>query len=504
MTAETGPAPVDGDDLGPAGEAEWQRLHRQLELGDGFWLGFLFSPSPRSVAILRRRLENHLRHKAEKLRLLQVDRPEDLLPSLTKLFEPESAAAGCVWVEAIHVDSKAADGEAGPWTQAWDQLFLRTNEKRDALRGFLKGGLVFVAPLGVKPRLREAAPDLWSVRSIVLELPAVPTPIRENREEDRTASREPFIEAALAETLPDPDFALAEAARRRESGAEDPRPVVSALLRAVPGLLAQERVPEALDAANEARSLLEKAALTDKHEYAEALAALSEVEEAHGDLAAATDHVNRALALRRGAYRRAHLEWFDRAGRLAGARGDLADAAAIYGESVSMARGLLQEIGPSSEGQRDLSVHLERLGDVRMEAGDLAAAASCFEESLSLSRHILQAFGNSHQALRDLSVSLNKLADVRKEAGDLASAASAFEESLVLGRRILHAFGERPVWLRDLTLTLQRLAAIRRETGDEEAARALGAERDSVKDRLRRLTPEQVIASTSVGSASGR
>jgi hypothetical protein len=51
-------------DLGPEGEAQWARLRRQLELAEGFWLGFVFTSSPARLRVLVERTENVLRARA--------------------------------------------------------------------------------------------------------------------------------------------------------------------------------------------------------------------------------------------------------------------------------------------------------------------------------------------------------------------------------------------------------------------------------------------------------
>jgi hypothetical protein len=50
--------------LGPEGEAQWARLRRQLELAEGFWLGFVFTSSPARLRVLVERTENVLRARA--------------------------------------------------------------------------------------------------------------------------------------------------------------------------------------------------------------------------------------------------------------------------------------------------------------------------------------------------------------------------------------------------------------------------------------------------------
>ena len=86
-------------------------------------------------------------------------------------------------------------------------------------------------------------------------------------------------------------------------------------------------------------------------------------------------------------------------------------------------------------------------------------------------RRLVDAYGETPQALRDLSISLDRLGDVRRETGEVAAATAAHEESLVLCRRLLDAYGETPQALRDLSVSLDRLGDVRRATGEVAAAR---------------------------------
>ncbi|HLM46591.1 MAG TPA: hypothetical protein VK458_22165, partial [Myxococcaceae bacterium] len=104
--------PVTEADIGPGGEAEWQRLRRQLELAEGFWLGFIFSPSPLSSGVLRRRTERLLRGQTRRLESFHADSPSALKGLLPSLFTPENASAGCTWVEALNLDP--GDGAERP------------------------------------------------------------------------------------------------------------------------------------------------------------------------------------------------------------------------------------------------------------------------------------------------------------------------------------------------------------------------------------------------------
>jgi hypothetical protein len=63
----------------------------------------------------------------------------------------------------------------------------------------------------------------------------------------------------------------------------------------------------------------------------------------------------------------------------------------------------------SAQAQRDLSVSLEKLGDVEVQAGNLARARELFARSLEIREELAKADPHSAQAQRDLSVSLERL-----------------------------------------------------------------------------------------------
>jgi tetratricopeptide (TPR) repeat protein len=473
---------ADSPELGEAGEKQWVRLRAQIELASSFWLGFVFSPSPRSVIVLRERAERLLRTQTQTLLLVRPSSPDELRSVLPYLLEnPEPVRAGCTWIEAVRDDSPGAPEQ--PWTQAWDELFLRMNERRDALRARLLGGLVFAAPPGIKPRVRDAAPDLWSVRSLVIDFE--PSLIV------GTAMREPSVVSARAlERLPapDPELALAEAGRRTANGAEVSQAL--AFGQAAEGLLAEGRTEEARKAAAKARDLLRgEGGLAE----ARALAMLAGAEEAVGDPAAAADHVEQAIHLARGLGKDLiPFEWLDTAGRLAHARKDLAAALAYYDEAELIARKRWTRGGKAPETVRNLSISLDRVGEIRQESGDFAAAVAACDESLTLRRRLRELRGDTPEALRDLSVSLDRVGDLRWETGDLAAAAAAYEESLTLARLLRELQGDIPQALRDLSISLERVGSIRLENGDL-AAEAAYEESLMLRRRLRELrgdTPE--------------
>ena len=480
------PEPFSQETLGeevltPAGEAAWARLGKQLELASGFWLGFIFAASPAAAAILQRRAELLLRMRARGMQAVSPKTPGELRAVLPALLGGDPTNAGCVWMEAIRADPPAGPGSLpGPWTAAWDELLLRLNERREYLRRHFPGGLVLAAHPTIKPRAREAAPDLWSVRAIVVELPltaAAGTP-------DLTATERDWTQRLSTGVHPDPVFALEEARRRASRGSKDPRSVGAALLRAVAGFLAAEEPGRAVELAREAVDLLRNAPPGGVADLATALAALSLAEEANGDLAAAAEHIEHAIKLKQGAEERFLLTWLDRAGLLALARMDLTRARDYLFLNSALSRRLVERYGETPEALRDLSVSLERVGDVRRASGDVAAAAAAYEESLGLSRRLAERYGETPESLRDLSLSLDRVGDVRRASGDVAAAAAAYEESLGLSRRLVERYGETPESLRDLSVSLERVGDVQRGSGDVAAAAAAYEESLGLRRRL--------------------
>lgn len=449
MDQVRGNAGEDHDGLGPQAEEEWARLRNQLELASGFWLGFVFAPSPAPVGALQQRAEQLLRLQVRPTLSIDPANPADLTEVLPRLFADDARATGCVWVNAVHVDSPDRR-----WTAAWEQLLLRLNERRDSLRRHLAGGLVLVAHPIVKPLARDAAPDLWSVRSLVIELRPVVRTEAEGGRRSFSADRESAVSSRRGIRL---------------AGATRGSPV-RLLLDEVDAALSDGRSGEAAGKARRVIELLESGTAPDE-DLATALAWLSRAEEAAGDYPAAVEHARRALRARGGVDDALGLELLKRAGSLAGLLGDLEASIDAYEQMVAAARRSMGD-APAHEALAVLSDGLGWLGDARSRAGDLLGATAAFEEALAVDRRRVATGTGDIGALRDLSVSLRELGVARLGAGDLATSAALFDEALVLARRILDAHGPTPEALSDVSASLDKLGGVSMRAGDHAAATA--------------------------------
>jgi tetratricopeptide (TPR) repeat protein len=118
--------------------------------------------------------------------------------------------------------------------------------------------------------------------------------------------------------------------------------------------------------------------------------------------------------------------------------------------------GVARKGGRHAPALRDLSVSLERLGDVELDAGNLMAATAAYRECLELDRRQRMRQGDTPQVLRDLSQS-SKLGDVEREAGQLSVATEAYRESLEPAGNCGNCgrLGDTPQVLRDLSVSLE-------------------------------------------------
>ena len=124
------------------------------------------------------------------------------------------------------------------------------------------------------------------------------------------------------------------------------------------------------------------------------------------------------------------------------------------------ARKLAEADPGNAVAQRDLSVSLDRIGDVKLQAGDRAGALAAYEESLAIRRKLAEADPGNARAQRDLSVSLNKIGDVKLQAGDRAGALAAFEEGLAIARKLAEADPGNAEAQTDLVVSLTRIAGV--------------------------------------------
>ncbi len=167
--------------MNPTAAEAWDRLKFDLEVRSGFWISLVVGPDPRPRAALRRRTETwcDLQEVA-----FHLHRPiPEAFPALAASLA-DDPTAGIHWV-VIDAPSHLE----GVQEEATGQLMLAMNERREAYRSGLEGGVILEGPEPLVRQLRVLAPDLFSMRAAVLEAGIEPErPEESQQNQDRTAS----------------------------------------------------------------------------------------------------------------------------------------------------------------------------------------------------------------------------------------------------------------------------------------------------------------------------
>ncbi|WP_449220858.1 nSTAND1 domain-containing NTPase [Tistrella mobilis] len=171
------------------------------------------------------------------------------------------------------------------------------------------------------------------------------------------------------------------------------------------------------------------------------------------------------------------------------------EARQLYEESLEIFKRLAEQEPENTEAQRDLSVSLEKIADIRQRQ-DPAAALALYEQSLEIRRRLAEREPENTLAQRDLSLGLEKIADIRQRQ-DPAAALALYEQSLEIRRRLAEREPENTQAQRDLSISLSKIADIRQRQ-DPAAALALYEQSLEIRQQLAEREPENTQAQRDV------
>jgi tetratricopeptide (TPR) repeat protein len=474
-------------DLSPDAEQAWRSLRRHLERSTRFTLVFLSSAYPPALDEVRHRLEAALQFRASRLEIVALeDGSADWVAPLEAALVQDEARIQMrspVWLALDHHPGDPA------MNQQRDAVLASLNQQRTRLERLFQRPLLIALPASYLSRTWEVAPDLWTIRGIVAELPAqaVPRSSPEPSPPVQNIGGDPEALSPVAEwrrvaarASADPESASPFVAHAAVEAALENGSLAVAMQIAEQGLaLARARTNDGLTERQRDLAI----ALDDIGRVAREQWQLEAAEQAFAESLTVSQRLLQEVGESPTGSRDLSVS-LDNVGNVARQQGQLEEAEQAFAESLAVRRRLLQEVGESPTGLRDLSVSLDHVGNVASELGRLEAAEQAFAESLAVSRRLLQEMGESPTGLRDLSVSLNNVGKVARQQGRLEAAAQAFAESLVVSRRLLHAVGESPTGLRDLSVSLDNVGNVASELGRLEAAEQAFAESLAVRRRL--------------------
>lgn len=484
--------------------AEWQRLLRHFEWRQAFAFIVILVPDKYGAEICRLSLQQFLTPSDKKLLALRYNHPDELRRLTEQLMGMEPPPdTGAIWVEAVVPE---AVKEYQSWRDAWRVAVAVLNRFRNPLMRRFNVPLLFVGAPWLQVLLREIAPDLWSVRTLVVRV-----------EPEVTVEREPvfidpfrpdLIEPQGVEYAPDPDFALQSAATLRGQAGQELQ-LASLLHRAGKGFIARYELKRPEEVLSEAVELRRRFApesddlaeaiydlsepLTWQRRYAEAKNNLEEalriykqIGSVQGeancirrlgnialwelDYATAKERYENALSLYREVGNvNGEANCIRRLGDIAMRTSDYLTAKERYDQSLSLYRSIGFEYG--------VAQCIRRLGDIAFITSDLVTAQELYEQSLAIYRRMGSLWGEAHF--------IKSMGDIALRRSDQAEAQRNFEAALALFERM-----EEPLWIGLIHLRLARLAENESKRNQHiQAARAIW-ERIDRPDLIRKLEEE--------------
>lgn len=420
-------------------------LRRHLAWSEGPWLGFVFAPSAAAAERLRTALDD-----GDPVTRVAPRTPHGLRTALPSLLDRPDPSR-LLWVEAVH--DEAPSDPPGPWTEAWDWLLLRANERRQQLLEAASGWL-FVLPSSARGRVREAAPDLWSARALLLELPDAPG-VREvpHPPPDPVAPLRHEAQARLEQGWA---AAAAEAAERWLDAAGS----LPAPQRAREQALAWEHLARAHRALGESPAARASAV--------QAVAAWRGLgDEPDDELASVPTGLARCLSL---------------LGEMQAEADDLDTADALHREALSLRQARAAR-SDDPETLADLATSWSMLGDLALRRGNPEWAANAFGEAVHLRRRLVDATGAlRHRRL--LSVALGRQGRALCIRGQRRQGVERLREADALAQGLQALEPGHVGWRMEAAVARTRLAAGLADRAPDEAlallADAVEVQRDLV------------------------
>ena len=395
---------------------DWQALLSHFDLGEGFAFIVLLVPNDDGAEVCRVALDRYLEANGKRVHQIPVSGIADLRNIAHTLLgmtaEPED---GAIWLSRA-VPTGVPDYPE--WRHAWREGVSRLNEHRNPLRRQFDMPLIFAGAPWLQEVLREDAPDLWSVRTLVAWVE--PQTLKPTAPETREG-----LQRAEPSSGPDPDLALAEANRLRgKQGSE--LGLARLLYRAGLGFAARYQWREAARALEEALEIRRRsgAAAEDlaatEYQLAAALTWLTDYDRASDKLEQARANYHAVSNILGEA------NCIQSLGDIALRRSDHETARTRYEEALPLYRRVGDVLGEAN--------CIQSLGDIALERSDHETARTRYEEALPLFRRVGSVLGEAN--------CIQRLGDIALQRTDHETARTRYEEALLLYRRVGDVLGE--------------------------------------------------------------
>jgi hypothetical protein len=403
--------------LGFTALQEWLLVRRHLQIAQGFSLTVVLTPHREAAEACARDLERVLELESLNLTRVPIESPKELRQLPVWLFKhAQNNKSGAIWVDGVPPSSRVDVLER--WKESWVASLSRLNEQRDAMAKRFSNPLILVAPSWLKTLMHEVAADLWSVRSLVVDvIPAPPSLLEFSNAIIESIERD----IKNIGSSPDPEFAL-ERAKRIENDPAKAEEYLILLDRAKQGFMDRRLW---VDAENILRKVLELAGKPEKR--GEALSDLSVVLYNQGVLS--------------------YQEAFE-----------------MSLESVKVYRSLVTK--DRNNFLADLALNLNNLSNFQSNLGDRGSAFETSNEALQIYRELVSK--NRNAFLPDLAMILNNHSNHQSDLGNRQSALESISESVRICRELVSK--NRDIFLPELARSLNNQSNRQSSVGNLEDA----------------------------------
>lgn len=404
-----------------AASPDWQNLLTYFDLsGEGFAFIVLIVPDKDWADACRYALERYLLSFRRKLVVVPFDSAEEFGDKLAErlLSLKPDEETGAVWVSAAVPE---AVKEYESWAEAWSTGVARLNQYRNPLREQFQVPLLFVGSSWVQPVIREMAPDLWSVRTLVVR---IETTISQTTESSSFPSQSLALDWDEGRAI-DSDFALQQAEKLREQPGKE-LALANLLHRAAQSLFVRYRLDEAEHVLKETIDLRRRFGA----ELADLGASLFDLAKVHlwkaQYEAAEADLLEALRFFQQGGDVISEANCLDVLGDIAFRSSRLDEAQARYEQALLLSKQVDDKVGGAN--------CLQGLGDIAFVTSQLDDAKARYEEALLLSRNAGYVLGEAN--------CLARLGEIALATSQLDEAQVRYEQALSLSREAEDIRGE--------------------------------------------------------------
>jgi tetratricopeptide (TPR) repeat protein len=389
--------------------SEWQKLLTHFDLEpDQFAFIPVFVPDSDWEEVCRQSLAESLgAFEKKELYVIALENTDELKNLAVTIFdlELEKKKYGAVWIAA---PVTLRDDERENWQAAWREGMARLNQYRNPFRRKFDFPVLLVGAEWTQEVIRNAAPDLWSVRTIVVR---IEPPIMSAEDVERVEKVSPTRSSNSWRNI-DPEFALREAARLRGQKGKE-LGLARLLYRAANGFDARAKFKQTLETAQEAEDLVNQL-LTQ---------------------------LNDTSTNNKDTLNRSELESFWAAvlnikGNALANLGKLNKAIGEYDKAIAIRRRLIEEEN-HDELTNDLAATFSNKGNALVSLGELSEAIDEYDRAIAIYRRLINE-ENRADLENDLAMTFMNNGIALRRLERLTEAIDEYDRAIAIYRRLIN------------------------------------------------------------------